>query len=111
MTDLFEQNAVIRMVEFHHAKFTDEFRDWIPQNLHIWLAFEEQALAIIKRGFSHYSARTIIEVLRHHSALKETGGVWKIGNNAVPYLAWLFDLIHPAHAGLFEYREVKAVKS
>ena len=60
-------------------------------------------------GFKHYSARTILHVLRHHSALQENGTPWKVNDHASPYLARLFDLRYPAHAGLFEKRETKAV--
>ena len=85
--------------------FTNQFKEWLPVNLHIWRAFEQQALAVFRKGFKHYSARTIIHVLRHHSALNEQGGEWKINNNVSPYLARLFDLVHPECKGLWEYRE------
>jgi hypothetical protein len=90
-------------------KFTTDFIDWIPDNIQIWNAFREEALKVIERGYKHYSARTIIHFMRHHSALHEAGGEFKINNNHSPYLARLFDLVYPEHAGLFEYRETKAI--
>lgn len=96
-------------VAAHPQYFTDDFAEWLPDNLHVFNAFEAEALKVIRRGFKHYSARTIVHVLRHHSAVQETAGDgWKINNNHSPYLARLFDLLHPAHAGLWEYRETKA---
>jgi len=89
----------------HKEQFSDEFLRWIPENAHIWIAFEQEAFKVVKAGFKHYSARTIIHVLRHHSALSEQGdGGWKINNNISPYLARLFAILNPAYANLFEYR-------
>lgn len=107
--DLFT-HAAVRMAEAHRFQFTQEFLAYLPENLHVWDAFEREALAVARRGFKHYSARTIIHVLRHHSALAETGSEWKLNNNISPYLARLFALMHPAHANLFEYREAKAAR-
>lgn len=84
--------------------FSDEFVDWLPSNMHIFQAFVIEAAKIHSRGYKHYSARTIIHVLRHHSAISEVGGEWKINNNYSPYLARLFDLAYPHMAGMFEYR-------
>jgi hypothetical protein len=93
----------------HPGKFTDDFLAWLPANLHVYDAFEREAQRVYVRGFKHYSARTIVHVLRHHSALAEVGDGWKLNNNHSPYLARLFDLLNPAMAGLWEYRATKAV--
>jgi hypothetical protein len=84
--------------------FSDDFVFWLPENMHIFQAFAIEATKIHSRGFKHYSARTIIHVLRHHSAISELNGEWKINNNYSPYLARLFDLAYPHMAGMFEYR-------
>lgn len=94
----------------HKEHFTTEFLDWLPLNRHIFEAFCEEAIKVRNRGFKHYSARTIVHVLRHHSALHEEGGEWKINDHISPYCARLFDLRFPAWAGLFEYREAKSAK-
>ena len=62
------------LAHMHRERFTDDFLAYLPDNLHIWEAFEQEALKIARKGFKHYSARTIIEVLRHHSALNEKNG-------------------------------------
>jgi len=85
--------------------FSDEFLIWIPENHHVWKAFEKEAFKVIHAGFKHYSARVIIEVLRHHSNLTEkSDSGWKINNNIIPYIGRLFALVHPKHAKFFEYR-------
>ena len=97
------------MAQQHADQFTPRFLAYLPENLHVYEAFEREAMRIVRRGFEHYSARTIIEVLRHNSALAERGGPWKLNDWHTPYLARLFALLNPAFAGLFEFRITKAV--
>lgn len=88
----------------HSDQFSKEFLEWFPQNNHIWIAFVSETSKVINAGFKHYSAKTIIHVLRHHSALAEKNSEWKINNNISPYIARLFALCYPQHEKLFEYR-------
>lgn len=90
----------------HAGHFSDEFLNWLPHNMHVWRAFELEAFRVHARGFRHYSARTIVHVLRHHTAVAEAEADrhWKVNNNHSPYLARLFDLVHPDKAGMWEYR-------
>ncbi|CAB4132317.1 hypothetical protein UFOVP259_20 [uncultured Caudovirales phage] len=103
--DLFQ--ASTEDIAFEHKdKFSTEFLEWLPENHHIWIAFEAEALKVLRKGFKHYSARVIVEVLRHHSALAEKpDNGWKINNNIIPYLGRLFAIINPTHANFFEYRQ------
>ena len=107
MTDLFTPKAIAVAAD-NAEQFTPEFLAYLPENLHVYHAFEHEALQVAARGFHHYSARTIMEVLRHHSALHEVGGQWKIDNDATPYCARLFALMHPHHKDLFTFRLAKA---
>lgn len=109
MTDLFTPRALF-MAQMNAEQFTPEFLAMLPKNLHVYTAFEREALRVVARGREHYSARTIIEVLRHNSALEEVGGAWKLNDHATPYWARLFALMNPDHAGLFEFREAKAAR-
>ena len=84
--------------------FAADFLEWLPENLNVWHAFVEETFKVIRRGFKHYSSYTIVEFLRHHTAVHEASPVYKINNNHRPYLPRLFGLIYPQHAGLFEYR-------
>lgn len=94
----------------HSDRFTAEFADYLPANLHVYRAFEREALRVAAKGWRRYSARTIVEVLRHHTNLADVVGPWKLNDWHTPYLARLFALLHPAHAELFEFREAKAAK-
>lgn len=86
--------------------FLPGFDLWLRDNRHIWTAFEREANRAWARGRRTYSARTIIEYLRHETALADTGADWKINGNNVPDLARLYRLRHPDRAGLFETRRL-----
>ena len=79
---------------------------WFKDNDHIWKAFERQAILIARSGHKHYSARTIVEYLRHHSALQEKDGMWKINDHVTPYLSRRFMGQHPQYIGFFETRKM-----
>lgn len=81
------------------------FLPWLQDNQHIYDAFEDHALRLIAKGRTHYSARTIVEVLVHESILRETSdGEFKIGNDKAPDLARWFVINHPEHWNFWEYR-------
>ena len=98
------------MILTDSSQFRADFGEWLYENLHIWLAFAEQADRVWDRGRRHYSARTIVEVLRHESMLAEVGGDWKINGNFVPDLARLYVQRYPERAGLFETRLPRIVR-
>ena len=98
---------LVFLVLENRKQFSNEFVEWISNNEHIWEGFANEALSIIDVGFKHYSARTIVHVLRHHSALSERGSGWKINDHCSPYLARLFALKYPEHASFFEKRKTK----
>lgn len=85
--------------------FTDGFADWISINDHIWKAFVSEAGKVYNQGRRHYSARTIVEVLRHNSTLREASGEWKINNNRVPDMARLYMKHFPERDGFFQLRD------
>jgi hypothetical protein len=112
---LVAQNAILmidakfQLMLSHEDQFSDDFFEWLPNNEHIYDAFSFETMKIIRKGYQHYSGRTILEVLRHHSALSEQG-IWKLNNNHTPYLCRLFALMNPRFAEIFEYRTVKKPK-
>jgi hypothetical protein len=90
--------------------YPDEFVKYISENFHVYDAFEREAFKVIARGYTHYSARTIIEVLRHHSNLMDNSEIWKLADHPMPYLSRLFAAHHPSHANLFSFRQTNLEK-
>jgi len=88
----------------NHPRFFKKKKEWFIENWHVVEAFERIALKLISMNREHYSARTIVEVLVHQSAVKEINGVYKIGNDNAPNLARVFVVLHPEHVDFWEYR-------
>jgi hypothetical protein len=105
------EQVYLDLIQENREQFSDEFVEWFPQNPHIWYHFENETFKIIDIGFKHYSARTILHFLRHHTAIeqKSTDG-FKLNNNYSPYLARLFALRFPYRAYIFEYRSTPKVR-
>lgn len=103
------------LVAKNASEFPPGFHGWLMDNWPLWLRFEAEATRVWDRRVAsckpgkipHYSARTILEVLRHESAVSDTGTPWKINDHATPDLARLYMLFHPQRAGFFELRERK----
>lgn len=82
------------------------FFDWLEteEGQSIWVDFEKRALQMAKVR-DHYSARSIIQVMRWHTALKD-GTEFKINNNWSSGLAryWLQKHGHK-HKRFFRIRD------
>lgn len=92
------------LVQAHKSQFRADFPAWLAENAHVFHAFCREADRIWHRGRSHYSARTILEVLRHESALSDTDPQFRLNNNSAPDMARLYTLLHPERVGFFETR-------
>jgi hypothetical protein len=100
-----ERQRLDVLVVLNAHDFAPEFRSWLHANLHVWQAFVHEAMKVRAVGHDHYSARTIVEVLRHQSAIREVGGPWKIDNDRVPDMARLWGLRYPSMAAMFAFRK------
>lgn len=85
-------------------QFMPGFLRYLQENMHVWDAFTEQAERIWQAGRTHYSARTIIEVIRHESIIAEKESQFKVNNNAAPDFARLYLMMYPSRKGFFETR-------
>lgn len=93
-------------VLLNNDRFRRDFYSWISANFHIFEYFEKAAIQVWERGFKHYSARTIVEVMRHRSNVREISDQpWKLNDHRTPDMARLYMLLHPEHRGLFELRK------
>lgn len=81
--------------------YLDDFAEWAHENAHIVQAFFSSADAVA-RYRAYYSARTISEVLRHESIVRDKGSEWKINNNRTPDLARLYQAVR--RNDLFRFR-------
>lgn len=97
---------LLDLVQQDRENFLPTFAGWLADNVHVWRAFEREADKVWARGRRHYSARTILEHLRHETALSDSRIEFKLNNNVAPDLARLYRLRYPARAELFEVRRM-----
>lgn len=102
-----ERDQVLAYVDANAALFHAAFRAWLLENFGIWRSFKVLADKARRAGRRHYSARTIVEVLRWETEIREPAGAdFKINNNAVPDLARLYNGL--ACSELFRLRDQEA---
>ena len=87
--------------------FQNGFHFWLDDNWAIWKRFEEEANHVWSTGRRRYSARTLIEFVRHETALRETHSGYKVNNSFVPDISRLYALLHQEKAGFFECRTMR----
>ena len=72
--------------------FDVTFKQWLRENWRIYLTFYSNAEEMrLRARREHYSARTIIELMRWHTDLIERDSTFKINNNAVPDMARMYN--------------------
>lgn len=103
-TEIYRRRMVFMLADA--PKYRRDLVEWLAENYAVWQAFEREADAIWNAGRRHYSARTIGEVLRHQSALREVPKAhgWKLNDHYWPDLARLYMDLHPDRPGFFETR-------
>lgn len=107
--DLFdnaEHAAALVLIRSNPNLFMDGFEAYVAANWPVWKAFEHEAQRIAFRGRKHYSAKTIVEWMRHEQVVREWNSEFKVNNNATSSLARLFVLRHPRFKDFFEFREM-----
>jgi hypothetical protein len=102
--DVAEDNYRYQVVD--SADYPDGFFWWLRKNPHIYAAFRKRALQMANLGRPRYSARTIVEVIRWNTELKQSDVTFKIGNNYTPGMArlWMKEF-GQRFPGFFELRE------
>jgi hypothetical protein len=85
--------GVMNQQEFiakNQMDYPEGFFQWLQTNRDIWKEFEAMALKMAKRR-TRYSARTIVEVMRWNTDLREKPDVtFKLSNNMTPGMARLW---------------------
>lgn len=103
---MISQNYIdsIEVIRANQSLFRADFESWIVDNGHVAEAFISASDKVWDIGIRHYSARAIMEVIRHRSNIREISGEYKINNNQIPDLARLYVLLNPDRASIFSFR-------
>ena len=83
------------------------FQEYNEQHPEVYKGFIKLALQTKAKGFKHYSARTIVHVLRFHSDVSENGTEYKINDHVTPMFARQAMQDYPELDGFFELRRSK----
>ena len=105
-TDLFDRSRkteALAIVSFNE-EYSADFKTWLADNWHIFLAFERRALRLINIGMKHGGAKAIIENIRWQSVLAERESEFKCNNNRTADLSRLFEDMNKKHQGFFRMR-------
>ncbi len=84
---------LLRKLGGETSGYPDGFFHWLQHNDHIWEQFERHGLTMAGKR-ERYSARTIIEVMRWNSDIREKKKLFKLSNNMTPGLARLWMAKH-----------------
>ena len=90
-----------------YEEMLDQARNFHRENPKIWHLFCEFTFELIKRGFKHYGAKSIMERIRWHTDTPDKDGksTFKINNNYTAFYARGFMIKYPNHDGFFRTRE------
>jgi hypothetical protein len=87
-----------------------DFDKYDKENPEVWAAFERITLRTIDKGFKHYSAKGVFELVRWHTgASAANGDGLKVNNNYTASYSRKFMEIHPLHDGFFRKRDSNIV--
>lgn len=91
------------MLGLDNAKFCT----YHVHNPQIYEAFKTKAHETIDKGFKHYSAKGIFEIIRWHTGVASNGDCFKVNNNYSSFFARLFEIEYPKYKGFFRNRKSK----
>ena len=83
------------------------FKDYHEENPQVYEGFKSLVRRARDRGFEHYGAKALFEVLRFETGITGTGQ-FKINNNYVSRYARMYKREHPGLKGFFEMRKLKS---
>lgn len=78
--------------------------DYLIKNLPVLDCFIDRAFQAKLAGHEHFSARTILEVMRWETSVKEKDAGFKLNNNRTPLLSYITMRLFPELDGFFRVR-------
>ncbi len=85
----------------------NKFYEYHKENPQIYAEFKKITLNLIGRGFKHYSAKGVFEIVRWSTGVSANDNIFKINNNYTPLYARLFEKEFPNMKDFFRKRDSK----
>lgn len=99
------------IIESQAKLFRPDFGRWLKSNWHIYKRFDEEAQRVWDSGRRSYSARTLIEYIRHDTFVREVSAspmqAYKVNNSYVPDLGRIYGLMNDGREDFFECRVMR----
>jgi len=86
----------------------EKFWKYHRENPQIYEAFKKVTLRAIQRGFKHFSAEAVFNVIRWETAVTANEDQFKVNNNFRSYYSRLFCIDYPEHKDFFFRRGSKS---
>jgi len=88
-----------------------QFPKYHTDNPQIYEAFKRVALQAIDKGYSHWGAKGVFEVIRWQTNVSAKDDIFKVNNSFTAYYARMFANEYPQHKDFFRKRASKFDKS
>ncbi len=86
--------------------FDSSFLKYHEENPHIYKEFKKRAFQAIQKGFKHYTANGIFEIIRWHTGIIGNDQ-YKVNHKYRAFYARLFAKEYPEHKEFFRTRKSK----
>lgn len=87
-----------------------DFKTYDKENPQIWEQFKKYAFLAKKRGFKHYSAKGIFEIIRWHTPVYGNDGLKLNNNYHANYARKMMDEF-PSYKDFFRIRLLKTART
>ena len=84
-----------------------KFKKYDAENPQIWEAFKKYTFESINKGFKHFSAEFVFNVIRWETSISGNDA-FKVNNNWKSWYSRKFMQEYPDHSGFFQLRNSKA---
>tara|TARA_R110002020_G_scaffold148076_2_gene323897 strand:- start:32 stop:304 length:273 start_codon:yes stop_codon:yes gene_type:complete len=88
-----------------------DFKNYDAANPQIWAEFKKFCFLAKERGYTHWSAKGVFEVIRWNTPASDTTTPFKVCNNFTPDYARKMMKEYPEFEGFFRIKQLKASRT
>lgn len=88
-----------------------DFKNYDAANPQIWTEFKRVCFLAKEKGFTHWSAKGVFEVIRWETQVGDNTTQFKVCNNFTPDYARKMMKEYPEFQGFFKIKQLKASRT
>ncbi len=103
------EQALLEFGEPESSRADQMFEDFVKYHQahpEVWCLFLRMVYSEMRKGKTHYSARSILHRIRWDDLLLAGDGEFKMPHQHSPWYARMWAASHPEHADIFSYRSL-----